>query len=132
MAAGLHDVVRRHSVNRITSKLIEAFEYRAQLRECVEGAMSSLWDPDRSQILTSSRGRTIQTIGRAHAIKGFVADRPLARELIANPALAMKKIRDTTLHNIIAAMIPPPESGPCGPAASITMPKGPSRETKTT
>src|SRR5262252_302366 len=67
MAAGLHDVVRRRSVNRITSKLTGAFEYRAQLRECVEGAM-----------------------------------------------------------------IPPPESRPCGPVASITMPKGPSRETKTT
>ena len=60
MAAGLHDVVRRRSVNRITSKLTGAFEYRAQLRECVEGAM-----------------------------------------------------------------IPPPESRPCGPVASITMPKGP-------
>src|SRR6266480_4129055 len=66
----------------------------------------------------------IQTIGRAHAIKGFAGDRPLAIEPIANPALAMKKISDTTPHKIIAAMIPPPESGPCGPAASIAIPKG--------
>ena len=74
----------------------------------------------------------IHTIGRVQAIKGFVADRPLAIEPIANPALAMKKISDTTLHRMIAAMIPPPESGPYGPAASISMPKGTSRETKTT
>jgi hypothetical protein len=81
---------------------------------------------------SKTKGRMIQTMGRAHAIKGFVADRPLAIEPIANPALAMKKISDTTLHNIIAAMIPPPESGPCGPAASMSIPKGPSKETKTT
>jgi hypothetical protein len=42
-----------------------------------------------------SKGRTIQTIGRAHAIKGFVGDRLLAIAPIANPALAMKKISDT-------------------------------------
>jgi hypothetical protein len=42
-------------------------------------------------------------IGRARAIKGFVAD-PLI-EPIANPALAMKEISDTTLHKIIAAMV---------------------------
>jgi hypothetical protein len=79
-----------------------------------------------------SKGRTIHTIGRAQAIKGFVADRPLAIEPIANPALAMKNISDTTLHRIIAVMIPAPESGPFGPAASIAIPKGTSRETKTT
>ena len=62
-----------------------------------------------------SKGRTIHTIGRAQAIKGFVADRPLAIEPIANPALAMKNISDTTLHRIIAAMIPPPESDLVGP-----------------
>jgi hypothetical protein len=69
-------------------------------------------------------------IGRAHAIKGFVAD-PLI-EPIANPALAMKEISDTTLHKIIASMIPPPESGAYGPADSISMPKETSRETKIT
>jgi hypothetical protein len=81
---------------------------------------------------SKTNGRTTQTIGREHAIKGFIADRPLATEEISNPALAMKKISDTTPHKIIAAIIPPPESGPCGPAASISMPKGTSRETKTT
>jgi hypothetical protein len=44
----------------------------------------------------------------------------------------MKKISDTTPHKIIAAMIPPPASDPCGPAASISMPNGTSAETKTT
>jgi hypothetical protein len=63
---------------------------------------------------------------------GRPADRLLAIEPITNPAFAMKKISDTTLHKIIAAMIPPPESGPFGPAASISLPKGTSRETKTT
>jgi hypothetical protein len=81
---------------------------------------------------SKTKGTTIQRIGRAHAIKGFAADLPLAREAIANPALAIKKINDTTLHKIMAAMIPPPASGPCGPAASISLPKGTSRETKTT
>jgi len=40
----------------------------------------------------------------------------------------MKKISDTTLHKIIAAMIPPPESGPLGPAASSIMPNGTSKD----
>jgi hypothetical protein len=52
------------------------------------------------------------------------------RELIANPALTIKQINETAVQKIIAAMIPPPESGPFGPAASIAMPKGISRDTK--
>jgi hypothetical protein len=40
--AGLRDVVSRHGLCRITSELVETVEYRAQLREDVEGAMGSL------------------------------------------------------------------------------------------
>ena len=43
VAAGLCDIIRRHGLCRITSELVEAVEYRAQLRECVDGAMGSLW-----------------------------------------------------------------------------------------
>ena len=57
---------------------------------------------------SKTKGRTTQRIGRAHTIDGFVADRPLAIEPISNPALAMKKISDTALHRIIAALIPTP------------------------
>jgi hypothetical protein len=39
VAAGLHDVVSRDGLCRITGELVEAVEYRGQLRECVEGAM---------------------------------------------------------------------------------------------
>jgi hypothetical protein len=74
----------------------------------------------------------IKTIGRAHAIKGFLAEVPLAREPISNPVFAMNNISDTTLHKIIAAIIPPPVSGPFGPAASRSIPNGTSKETKTT
>ena len=42
VAAGLRDVVSRHGLCRITSELVETVEYRAQLREDVEGAMGSL------------------------------------------------------------------------------------------
>jgi hypothetical protein len=42
VAAGLSDVVGLHGFCRITCELVEAVEYRAQLRECVEGAMGSL------------------------------------------------------------------------------------------
>jgi hypothetical protein len=42
VAAGLYDVVSRHGLCRITSELIETVEDRPQLRECVEGTMSSL------------------------------------------------------------------------------------------
>jgi len=88
--------------------------------------------PHRTSKGSRTRRTTIQTIGNVHVIKGFVADRPLAIEPITNPAFAIKKISDATLHRIIAAMIPPPESGPFGPAASISLPKRTSRETKTT
>ena len=43
VAAGLRNVIRRHGLARITGEFVEAVEYRAQLRECVEGAMGSPW-----------------------------------------------------------------------------------------
>jgi hypothetical protein len=42
VAAGLHDVVSRDGLCRITAELVEAVEYRAQLRESVEATMGSL------------------------------------------------------------------------------------------
>jgi len=65
----------------------------------VQSAFASVLD--RKAVTTRRRaprptGEQTQTIGRAHAIKGFIAGRPLARERLANPALAMKKISDTT------------------------------------
>jgi hypothetical protein len=41
-AAGLCDIIRRHGLGQITGEFVEAAEFRAQLRECVEGAMGSL------------------------------------------------------------------------------------------
>ena len=60
-------------------------------------AVKALWlgTPHRAKKGSKSKGRTIQTIGRAHAIKGFVADRPLAREAIAKPRIGDKKIIPT-------------------------------------
>ena len=43
LAAGLRDIVSSNGLCRITSELIEAVEYRSQLRECVEATMGSLW-----------------------------------------------------------------------------------------
>lgn len=45
--------------------------------------------------VSKTKGRTIQKIGGAHAIKGFVDDRPLAIDPITQPALTIKKISDT-------------------------------------
>jgi nucleotidyltransferase/DNA polymerase involved in DNA repair len=42
IAAGLCDVGSRHRLGRITGELVEAVEYRAQLRECVQATMGSL------------------------------------------------------------------------------------------
>jgi hypothetical protein len=39
VAAGLCDIIRRHGLCRISGELVEAVEYRAQLRESVEAAM---------------------------------------------------------------------------------------------
>ena len=36
-------IIRRHGLCRITGEFVEAVEYRAQLRACVEGAIGSLW-----------------------------------------------------------------------------------------
>jgi hypothetical protein len=66
--------------------------------------------PQISARWPKSKGRTTQRIDRAHAINGFVADRPLAIEPITNPALAMKNSSDTALHRIIVAMIAAAES----------------------
>src|ERR1700736_4697244 len=43
------------------------------------------------------------------------------RRAIAGAPLAVKKINETTFHKIMAAMIPPPAWGPCGPAACISV-----------
>ena len=43
VAAGLHDVVSRGGLCRITGEFLEAAEYRAQLRKCVEATMGSPW-----------------------------------------------------------------------------------------
>jgi hypothetical protein len=42
VAAGLSNIIHRHGLCRITGEFVEAVKYRAQLCECVEGAMGSL------------------------------------------------------------------------------------------
>ena len=53
IAAGLCDVASRHRLGRITSELVEAVEYRAQLRECVEATMGSLRKQSENAVASS-------------------------------------------------------------------------------
>ena len=91
----------------------------------------------REWVVQRPRDRARQALGNARARRAQSQSIPPPRARCRPSTLSrspnripMKKIRDTTLHKTIAAMIPPPGSGPGGPAASISMPKGTSRETK--
>ena len=53
IAAGLFDVGNRHRLGRITGELVEAVEYRAQLRECVEATMGSLRKQPENAVASS-------------------------------------------------------------------------------
>jgi len=53
IAAGLCDVGSRHRLGRITGELVEAVEYRAQLRECVEATIYDGLAPEAAR----ERGR---------------------------------------------------------------------------
>jgi len=91
----------------------------------------------REWVVQRPRDRARQALGNARARRAQSQSIPPPRARCRPSTLSrfpnripMKKIRDTTLHKTIAAMIPPPGSGPGGPAASISMPKGTSRGTK--
>ena len=51
--AGLCDVGSRRRLGRITGELVEAVEYRAQLRECVEATMGSLRKQPENAVASS-------------------------------------------------------------------------------
>jgi hypothetical protein len=53
VAAGLHDVVSRDGLCRITGELVEAVEYRAQLRESVEATMGALRKQPENAVASS-------------------------------------------------------------------------------
>ena len=53
VAAGLCDVVGRHGLCRITGEFVEAVEYRAQLRECVQATMGSLRKQPENAVASS-------------------------------------------------------------------------------
>jgi hypothetical protein len=74
---------------------------------------------------SESKERTVQTIGRAHAINGFVADRRLMRAATADAALAGKEDQRHHAPPDYRGHYSPPEWGPCGSPASISTPKGP-------
>ena len=62
--------------------------------------------------------------GRAQAISARPAGRPRASAAIARPALTSMKTAEATPQMMSANMMPPPESGPCDPDASIASPNG--------
>lgn len=75
---------------------------------------------------------TIMAMGRAHPISGFAGGRPFASATTSRTTFTMKNAADPIAHTISAAEIPPPLSGPPGPLASSTIPKGTRSTTKAT
>ena len=82
VAAGLCDIIRRHGLCRITGELVEAVEYRAQLRESVEATMGWL---RKFEALLLSEQPFDEPVQLLSADEGYMSEAfPGLRDLDAN------------------------------------------------
>jgi hypothetical protein len=112
VAAGLRDVVSRHGLCRITSRLVETVGYRAQLREDVEDAMGSLWSSRLCSIPNSPSTEPVQLLSADErdtdtpfsALPYLDADQSERRASLLMPGKPVPKTHDEHGQQLVDAL----------------------------